>query len=167
LSGRALSEAAAIARLSIAKEAISAGENLTQFADRIGVTVAGAHNWLKRNGRDELANLSIGGHGRPAHEALVWLLLLRVAMEFPGGQAKLARALGITHQNLYAFTTKWASDGVDRAIADLWPDDAPPEFLPTKKNPGRKGRGKGGLDCRGTLEQSGQLRDSDPKHGAE
>jgi transposase-like protein len=121
------------ARLDLAREILEQGGNLSTFADRLGVKLPAASKWLSVHGLELRQKLAYAEPNR-SHRALVRLLLIRVAMEFKGGQARLSRALYVKRQrsinSLIMFKRRWARDSVDAAILDLWPDDEPPAFRP-------------------------------------
>lgn len=125
MGGAHLDEVAVARRLRLARAILEDGGNLTTLARRCGVSLKSAHLFLKRHDPGLLRNIATGPRGRAlsAHQALVRLLLLKSVEGFVGGERKLANALGLTREALYAFRRKWAPDGLDAAIADLLPED--------------------------------------------
>lgn len=126
MAGAHLDEVKVARRLLLARSILEGGGNLTTLARRCGVSLKSVHLFLKRHDPDLLRKIAGGPRGRAmsAHQALVRLLLLKSVEGFVGGEGKLANALGLTREALYAFRRKWAPDGLDAAISDLMPEDA-------------------------------------------
>lgn len=119
------------ARLKIARDVIEAGGDLQAFCTRANIKKSAACNWLGDHAPDLRDKLSANAvYGMSRHQALVKLLLIRVASEVWGGQTRLSKSLGTTRNALHEHAKRWAPDGIEAAIADLWPGDDPPQFLP-------------------------------------
>ena len=112
-------------RRRVAETTLRHGGNMTEFAAAAGISVKAAFGWLKRHQPDLHRRLAMGPRGRQmkAHKALVRLLLIKSVEGFRGGEARLARALVLSRESLWAFKKVWAPDGLDAAIADLMPED--------------------------------------------
>lgn len=126
------------ARLAIAEAAIRDGCNLTRFAKRAGMKKVAAAKWLRDHAPDLHERMRHALDEPSCHAVLVRLLLTRVAAEFAGGRSRLSRALSVSRESVSMFGKRWAPDGMEAAILDLWPgDDEPPEFRPmvTRKTP--------------------------------
>jgi hypothetical protein len=112
-------------RLAIADEVIARQGNMTEFAEAIGLSPAGALKWLRGNAPDRLADL-VSGRKRSElspHAVLVRLLWLKALEGQKGWLARVCRVTGVSQTRMHQIRKTWAPDGLDAAIADLMPSD--------------------------------------------
>ena len=144
MTGAGLTHAEHVRRRDIADAVIIDGGTMADFSRRIGLTPAGGLLWL-RTYEPDLHKALIDGHRRghlSAHVALCRLLLIREARAAYGYARPVARALGLTSASLSLFVRRWAPRGIDQAIADLWPDDDPPDAPLERNGPWTRGEVK-------------------------
>lgn len=113
-------------RIALARLVIAEGGNLTRYARLLGISTPGALFWLRRHANDLVPMLADGRgrHETPIDEALFRLVLMRAVEDIPGGLTRLSEATGMRVSMLVEFRKRWAPDGLDAAIADLWPGEA-------------------------------------------
>ena len=103
-------------RLRIARECVAERQNLTDFAEKCGITTAAAIYYLKRNSPCSYDALK-DGHRRSALHPFKVLNRLRVLSRHKT-KAAAAKELGVTLVCLRMFVSRYAPDGIEDALED-------------------------------------------------
>ena len=112
-------------RRGIAEAVIAAGGTQADLAWEMGMSGPGALKWLRRYAPD--LHPKFRGNRiktRDGQTALVRLLLLQSVEGMPEMRVRMLAAMGLSPAWAHAFRKVWAPDGLDAAIADLWPEVA-------------------------------------------
>lgn len=111
-------------RKALARSIAKRGGNMAEYARTVGVSPAGALKWLRAHAPHEHQLLVSGPRSKfTPEQTLARLLLFKVHKEMRM-LGRLAKAFGCSQQALSQFVAHYAPDGLDAAIADLWPEDA-------------------------------------------
>lgn len=103
-------------RLRIAREVIAEGGSLKHFAERVGISRAGASLYLERHSPVTLRALS-DNHRYNSLDPIAVLERLRVVVS-SRTKAQAAKTLGITASGLSLFLSRYAPDGVQEALEE-------------------------------------------------
>lgn len=99
---------------------------LSDLARTWGVSSPAASNYLKKYDqalRDEFGSRQGLGNMFTAEDALWRLKFIKSQYDKGVPRVTCARRLGISHSGLIQWLARWASDGIDAAIADLEDED--------------------------------------------
>ncbi len=103
-------------RLRLARECVSEGLNLTDFAERAGISTQSAMMYLRRHSPATHEALR-DGHRKSSLHPLRVLHRLRVISRHKTGQSA-AKELGVTQQAISMFIKRYCPDGVEEALQD-------------------------------------------------